>query len=254
MHRQRPHHDGNHRSGAGNGARRVAWFMTLALVVMGVMVMSMTPRVHPPIREELASLSARRLQATATEAAVAAAVRRSPVYPEDRPHVSGDGTSEPEIVLRNPLTTPGNEPVVRIDHIRSPVPSASKDEGLRAALEIAREVVATQLQTIDPSLTAPSAVVIRDRYLRPESIREIKPTPEDKTAWEKAKVGANRVWIEIDIQITANQLRELRSEDRLARFALYGAFCYVAVALLHLGARFRRKVASVRSAPRTVAA
>ena len=69
---------------------------------------------------------------------------------------------------------------------------------------------------------------IRDRYVRPDSIAEVHPTADIKTEWAAADLDPDRVWVELDVEVSPDQMRQLRADQRRMYAGLWFGLAFVA--------------------------
>jgi hypothetical protein len=130
-----------------------------------------------------------------------------------------------------PSTTP---PAIQLRGLRSVDPHPSRERAMNDALLMARDRLALELRLLDPPIDeVPTLGQIRSQYVQRDSIVEIQPTTEQKAAWSAANLDPDRVWIELDVEVSEDQIRELRSENRfnLGLWVFVGLL--IAVASLH---------------------
>lgn len=233
-----------HKSAAG---KRVFWILVVGLIVAAVISTSTGSsrrRVHsvspPPQPTSMRDLSPRRLQTYAAENAVLgganagqreyAAIRQAEKAEAVAVPVNAD--AEPvSVVVSSPAPESNgkHQPAIKF-RVRSEAPHASKEKALNDALSVARFKLAEQLATLDPPVRAlPTVEQVRNEYIRPESVTEVQPKPEDKAAWEAAKLDTNRVWVDVDVEVSDDQVRQLRSVGRLEKTGLFAAGAFVLV-------------------------
>jgi hypothetical protein len=126
--------------------------------------------------------------------------------------------AEPKLVSPAPKSPPrpGSPPVVR-ERVASTVPYASEAEADEDAVARACELVAQKLAELDPPIEyRPSPGEVRSEFVRKDSRTVRPPTPEEKQKLAEAGIAGDRVFVEYDVEVTANQVRELRSQDRVS--------------------------------------
>lgn len=213
-----------------------------------------TSPTPPPPPESLSRMSSGRLQEYATDSGVAGgalAAQRAMAQqlPEQLPLPNQKAVvvpvsiqvGEPATIPQNTVTTtvlvrsaeqpptPTPAPAIKITRIRSGNP-ASREKALLDAVELARLRIVEQLHQLEPPVyTYPTVETVRTEYLRPDSIREVQPTAEDKANWAAAKLDPNRVWVEIDVELSAEQVRHLRSEERVRSGGIYAIALFLGV-------------------------
>ena len=93
---------------------------------------------------------------------------------------------------------------VRLTGVKSDEPHTNKETAQADALLVAQRKLADQFARLDPPLEAtPSVRVIRDLYLRPDSVQEVRPTPEDVAGWKQTPgLEPNRFWVTLDVEVS----------------------------------------------------
>jgi hypothetical protein len=217
----------------GSG-KRIVWILVIGMIAAGVVSMATsksTRYVAPaPTPESLSRLSARKLQAIASDNAVVAAAQagRNDLAERFGPNSPQFiSTSAPEVLLES-----SNKPNIRLVKIRSDAPHLDQERAQNDALLVAQQRLSQLLRNMSPPIeTLPSIDVIRTEYLKPNSFTVIQPTDEDRRLWQEKKLETNRVWVEIDaLEVNAEQLRKLRASERMEVSAHWGAMILVFLA------------------------
>ena len=238
-----------HKSAAG---KRVFWILVVGLIVAAVISTSTAssrrkPRSisPPPPPEPMARMSAKRLQAHAADNAVlggatagqreVAALRQAEDANPHPPTIPVNAVVEdpPAAVVAAPpheASTPGKpKPAIRI-RARSENLYASKEKALADALIVARLRLAEQLGNLDPPVhTLPTIEQIKAEYLRPESVTEIQPPTDLKKELAARNLDTNGVFVEVDVEVSDDQVRQLRSVSRLEKTGVLAAGAFVLV-------------------------
>jgi len=230
-----------HKSAAG---KRVFWILVVGLIVAAVISTSTGSnrrRTHsvspPPQPTSMKDLSPRRLQTYAAENAVLggatagqreyAALRQAEKVETVTLPVNAVVEPEGVVVPPAPESNGRHQPAVKF-RVRSEAPHASKEKALNDALAVARLKLAEKLAAFDPPIrTLPTVEQVRNEYIRPESVTEVQPKAEDKAAWEAAKLDTNRVWVDVDVELSDDQVRQLRSVGRLEKTGVFAAGAFV---------------------------
>lgn len=90
-------------------------------------------------------------------------------------------------------------------------------EAEEETLALAREKVEQYLARLDPPLRhAPSLGEVKAEFIRKDSRTVRPPTAAERAQYAAAEWPSNVVFVEYDIEITADQVRELRAQDRAA--------------------------------------
>jgi hypothetical protein len=149
--------------------------------------------------------------------------------------VPGPRTSAPEVVLKEPPAPkspprPGSSAVIR-ERVASAIPYATEAEAEEDALTEACNLVEQKLAALDPPVRhKPSIGEVRTEFVRKDSRTIRKLDEEDRAAY--AGVGlANPIFVEFDVEVTADQVRELRAQERVsAGLRVLGLLTAVALA------------------------
>ena len=137
----------------------------------------------------------------------------------------------PPPVATAPKSTPrpGSAAVVR-ERVVSAV-AATESEAETDALAQACDLVARKLGELDPPVRyKPSAAEVKAEFLRKDSRTARPPDAEQRELFAGAGITGNLVYVEYDVEVTADQVRELRSQER-AGAALRVLGMLVAIAL-----------------------
>jgi hypothetical protein len=225
-------------SGFGSAIKKLFFFLVLVPVVAGVVFMtapSQSRVVAPPLPEPMGRMSPRTLQNHAAMNGIvggASAGQQALAGMPDSTRanfVSATVLVPPASVAPRELVKASrSRTAIRLAGVRSELPHNTKERATADALEVAQKLLAEQLRQLDPPITAvPEIWEIRDRYVRPGSTVEELPTQELKDEWAAAKLNPNRVWVKFDVEVSEDQLRQLRSEGRLMQGAGLGGLAFV---------------------------
>ena len=111
---------------------------------------------------------------------------------------------------------PGSPPVIR-EHVKSKFPAASEAEAEADALTVASELIERRLAELDPPVRyRPSSNEVKHEFIRFDSRTVTLPKPEVQKEYENAGLGKNLMYVEYDVEVTAAQVRELRTRERLS--------------------------------------
>lgn len=147
--------------------------------------------------------------------------------------------SPPELVAVHdsiPIMPPAVRPAytaVITARVSSSIPYATEAEAEQDALANARTTIIRELAELDPPVHyTPTLNEVRNEFIRKDS-RSVKvPTEAEREEFKKNGVDANRVYVEYDLQVTSDQVREMRTRDRVAitlRVMFGAAFAALAV-------------------------
>ncbi|MGL6075182.1 MAG: hypothetical protein ACRC8S_13560 [Fimbriiglobus sp.] len=180
--------------------------------------------VGPPEPERLSDISSKRIASYVSDngiigGALAAEVELDAVTPKLEPaelksRVEVSTIPAKRVEVRT-IPAKTSENGILLTHIRSRNPHSTKASGMEDALEVAQEELTKQLLLLEPPINIqPRKQLIRDKYLRTTSVRELPPSLEDQQAWAAANLDTDRRWVQLDVELTETSLRELRSESR----------------------------------------
>lgn len=122
--------------------------------------------------------------------------------------------SAPVVTVSAPRARPGTPSVVRERLVSIPAPEAEAEEEV---LNQARDLIERKLAELDPPVRyRPSISEVKAEFIRKDSRiqRPFNPTPAQQKLYEDTKLAANLVHVEYDVEVTADQVRELRSQER----------------------------------------
>lgn len=127
-----------------------------------------------------------------------------------------------------------SSPVVIHERVESSIPYVKESEAEEDALSIARDAIEKRLAELDPPVHyRPTLHEIRTEFVRKDSRTIREQTEEQRKVFQKEGFDMTQklVYIDYDVDVTADQIRELRTRDRvvlLLRFVT--AFCCVSFA------------------------
>jgi hypothetical protein len=126
---------------------------------------------------------------------------------------------------------PGS-PVVLSETVASTLPYPTEEEAEDDALEQACAAVERKLGELDPPIRhKPSVGEAKVEFVRADSRALRHPDANEKAAFQHAGVTAELVYVEYDVEVTADQVRELRSRQRLMpALRAFGGLLAVALA------------------------
>ena len=143
------------------------------------------------------------------KAAVAKAPPAAPAPPA--PDVAAKGPPAPKTAAR-----PGAPVVVR-ERVVSALPAATEAEAEDDALAQARDLVEQKLAALDPPVRhKPSIGEVRAEFVRKDSRTVRGPDAREKAILAEGDLVGNFVFVEYDVEVTADQVRELRAQERVA--------------------------------------
>jgi len=126
---------------------------------------------------------------------------------------------------------PGSPAIIKV-RVVSSIPYASEAEAEEDALTKARDEVEQELAKLDPPVKyRPSLNEIKNEFARKDSRTIRPPSAGERELFANSGFGSNLVYAEYDVEVTADQIRELRTRDRIA-IALrgFGGLTFIALA------------------------
>jgi hypothetical protein len=199
------------------------------LIAVGLAAVTLYPLttgqrvVAPPRPEPMGRMSPRHLQEHLTANIVAAAATAGREELRAQP-----GYSEPISTTLDDPTHPRDALV--LTKIRSESPHSTRERALNDALLVAQKQLVEQLRTGDSAVSViPPIWVIRDQYVRPESVVEIHPTQAIQEDWAAANLDPGRVWVEFDLVVSPEQMRMLRAGQRRLYTGMWFGLVFVAL-------------------------
>lgn len=109
-----------------------------------------------------------------------------------------------------------SSPVLVTDRVSSAVPYATAAEAEEDALNQAVDRVEQRLRELSPPVHyRPSAAVVRNEYVRRDTRTTRKPNESEAQLLVSTGYSPDRVYVEFDVQLTADQVRELRTQSRV---------------------------------------
>lgn len=196
-------------------AKRIGWAVGTCGIIALVISLTTGPGPHhPPAPEQLGSLSAKRVTEHVADNGIvgaALAAERAVAARDGRPHEAFVPVS-----LVPSRVRPGTDgSTLRFAGVRSRDAHLTTDAATTDAVEQARVSIGKQLERLDPPVARrPSFETVRAKYVVPNSAVTIQPPDDLKAEWAKAKLETNRVWVQVDVEVTAEQVRQLRGEER----------------------------------------
>lgn len=125
---------------------------------------------------------------------------------------------------------PGSTPLIR-ERVVSTVPYPTEAEADADALAQACDLIARKLAEQDPPVHyKPSIGEAKADFIRKDSRTVRAPDAEEKKIFAENNISENVVYVEYDVEVSAEQIRELRSQDRVS-FGLRVLGALFAVAL-----------------------
>jgi hypothetical protein len=122
-------------------------------------------------------------------------------------------------------------PVVFSEKVTTEIPYPSEAEAELRTVEQAQNLIERKLHELDPPVDyRPPVAVVRNEYLKRDSKLVRLPTENEKNAIAQAGYASDRQYVEYTVEVTENQVRELRTRARVVD-ALRGLGVLAAVSL-----------------------
>jgi hypothetical protein len=137
------------------------------------------------------------------------------------PDASGKELPGAVVVVQEPLAPksplrPGPPTVIR-ERVKSAIPYATEAEAEEDALTQARDLVEQKLAALDPPVRyKPSIGEVRAEFVRKDSRTVSQPPQEEKKTFAQETGLTNLNYVEFDVEVTADQVRELRAQERVS--------------------------------------
>jgi hypothetical protein len=129
-----------------------------------------------------------------------------------------------------PRSAPRSGWVIR-ERVVSSIPYGNETDAEEDVVALARDLVERKLGELDPPVRhKPSLSEVRAEFLRKESRQVRPPDATEKEAFAPYVRTDNLVYVEYDVEVTADQVRELRAQDRVtAGVRVVGALFAIAL-------------------------
>ncbi len=132
-----------------------------------------------------------------------------------------------------PKTAPrAGPPALFRERVKSAIPYSTEADAEEDALTQARDLVEQKLAALDPPVRhKPSLTDVKAEFVRQDS-RTVRPlNADDKEAFALYEMNGNYVFVEYDVEVTPDQVRELRAQERVsAVLRILGVLVAVALA------------------------
>ena len=141
--------------------------------------------------------------------------------------------SIPSPAPAQPKHDPLGSAYVLREWVHSEVPYPTEAEADEDALNRARARVIQELAELElPARIAPTIAQVKSDFIRPGSRHTREPSPAQRKELDANGYSGNRIYVEYEVQMTGEQVRELRSVDRSwACLRIVGGFSAVALAV-----------------------
>lgn len=125
----------------------------------------------------------------------------------------------PEVAAKGPpapAARAGPPAVVR-ERVVSVYPYGTEAEAEDDALTQACDLIEQKLAALDPPVRhRPSVGEVRAEFVRKDSRTVRTPDADARASFAQYGISGNLVYVEYDIEVTADQVRELRAQDRVS--------------------------------------
>jgi len=108
-------------------------------------------------------------------------------------------------------------PVVISERVITEIPYPTEAEADARALEEAQKIIEKKLKELDPPVDyLPPVAVVKNEYVKKDSRLVRLPTEAEKDAFAQSGYARDRKYVEYTVELTAEQVRELRTRNRVA--------------------------------------
>jgi hypothetical protein len=130
-----------------------------------------------------------------------------------------------------PTSRPSSPAVIK-ERVTSEIPFPTEAEAEENALLQAQKRVTQALGQLDPPVRyEPSLAVVKNEFVRKDSRAVRRPTPAEQELLKSSGYHSDRVYVEYEVEVTADQVRELRTQDRVSgALRILGGLAAVALA------------------------
>ena len=127
------------------------------------------------------------------------------------PDVAVKGPPEPKAAAR------AGPPAVVRERVASVYPYGTEAEAEEDALAQACDLIEQKLAALDPPVRhRPSVGEVRAEFARKDSRTVRAPDADARASFAQYGITGNLVYVEYDIEVTAEQVRELRAQERVS--------------------------------------
>lgn len=132
------------------------------------------------------------------------------------PSLAGQGAQPATAPARaDAFPRPGPNYPVR-EWVRNPLPAASEADAEEDVVRAAADTIARRLAELDPPVDyRPSEYEVRDRHLRKTSRTVRALSPDERAELARHGIETDRIYVEYEVIVTADQVRELRMRSRV---------------------------------------
>ncbi|MCI0701572.1 MAG: hypothetical protein L0241_10860 [Planctomycetia bacterium] len=145
----------------------------------------------------------------------------APPAPPTPPHPPAIPKQPEQQIVKGPPAPksnprPGSPPVIR-ERVVSTMPYLTEKEADDDALAQACDTVERKLAQLDPPVRyKPSVAEVQTEFIRKDSRTVRPPDDEEKATFVSYGLPGNLVYVEYDVEVTADQVRELRAQERVS--------------------------------------
>lgn len=131
-----------------------------------------------------------------------------------------------------PPSSRGAKRVVIRERVASNIPHRTDAEAEDDVLRQAQDRIEQKLRELDPPVEyRPTVAVVKNEYVRKESRTVRPPTTQERDLLQATGYDPDRVYVEYTVEMTADQVRELRMQDRLgSALRVFGMITAVSLA------------------------
>ncbi|MBA4190853.1 MAG: hypothetical protein C0467_22935 [Planctomycetaceae bacterium] len=109
----------------------------------------------------------------------------------------------------------GAVPVVKL-HAVSSLPYPAESDADEDALTVAADAIQQKLAELDPPVAyRPTTTEVRNEFVRRDTRTVRPPDAGERAELEQYKIDPNRLYVEYDVEVSGDQVRDLRTRDRV---------------------------------------
>jgi len=121
----------------------------------------------------------------------------------------------PKASVSRPTFRSGAIAVVKFRAI-SALPYPNEGDADEDTLTVAAEQIERKLAQLDPPVAYhPTTTEVRNEFVRRDTRTVRPPDANERAELEQYKIDPNRVYVEYDVEVSADQVRDLRTRDRV---------------------------------------
>ncbi len=189
---------------------------------LGVLALVGCNRPAPPpggaqnSRAELARSRAEALSVTVAAGAAGGPPAKGVQFVSvQRPPLGRPAPPAPKPAAQRPAFRSGALPAIKA-HVASTLPYPAETDADEDALTVAADTVQRRLAELDPPVAyRPTTTEVKNEFVRRDTRTVHGPDANERAELEQNKIDPNRVYVEYDVEVSADQVRDLRTRERV---------------------------------------